>query len=1167
MPQGQSAATQLPKQHALDKKAVSLLQDLEAAVKQIPCDVPSATPEHRLSIFAVDPGTCVAEPGEDDWFVLNQMMKSSFGWGEGEMAVIVPQLLNQGPHGLDGFIHFMTFFIQERGLQGVLFETKVEAILKEIEDRYPLGYPSGASASESTSKQAAAMKTRVESVAENQDVINVDEIASEIEETRGSREVGKHSATSNTDKPAKRPRKWPCGGVLIMFPEGTNHHMSYLFGMHSKCSMPWNYHSIGDTFYVQPKSCQKISSTEGGTCENCQKLTSSNLFAGILGRIKFGTHENVPLMYHGVGVLITIARRKTDQIEQLRMSKLNDSRKLLVKVGALEDHKQWILAIASGQVDRVASLVQAGLKQRVGIKTLIQQYERAADKLYKPKGFTNDDIMRSIVLLQLGGVRVAQFAHQSLALPSLTTIRRQTVLPALVVSPSIPTVAEVEANVILCYSLFRSVSGSFSGGTTLDSDLWQPSDKIKDKIVHQVLMLDELAVEKRVRWDDTHNKFQGMCREHNQQIPLDFTSKRELDILCGAIENDEVHLASEATVAAIGVLSSEPREYAMRPILFSGTCKKETSEQHAQVIKTVLAACNRQKGQHNATYRTVCIASDGEAKRGDALVIQTMTSELSMDSPIYTLLRPLEFLNLLVGPDDITVDKDFKHIIKRQRNVFMRNKGVEILGFCITPSIHRSQLEYNGISSHQLRSLLNLNDKQDVVLAYSLLKEIWSLPPPPCELQPGLCSCPPCPKYLCAAAHVAFLLYRHNSASTRFMPRQSYLDIVLMVKNAYFCVAKMKVDNPTANFYLILLGTDRLETFFGLIHTAVGTDANVDMLQLGSRASGLTEVAAILAEHPEWDYGTRHLSLPVFSKDTQEFTSKADHINPRDWRGNVLVANVNLHTYAEAILSTLSCSTPPLDMLSPFGELMVNQCDKIEEVSEELEEDTRGPRPQSVPYTHEGDIEDAITDEAPRNNGSSEILIQGQKTTKAKALRHRIANHSSRSSTDRLKRVQQLPCFDAVSRATDADIITSSDGVLGAPSLRIGNPVAVLVRSRDDLDELPIHLLADPTARVDSQILRLVPATLEDDPTQVHDWCWSLQMEALCDNIPGRVVHPINPSLSVQKPGKPMFLFESTFLVTLSCNLFQELRPQDKRNLPVIKQSENVPYRSLGASL
>ena len=68
---------------------------------------------------------------------------------------------------------------------------------------------------------------------------------------------------------------------------------------------------------------------------------------------------------------------------------------------------------------------------------------------------------------------------------------------------------------------------------------------IKHKIKHQVLMLDELAVERRVRWDDSGNRFQGMCREHNHRIPLDFTSERELELLCDAIEKDEVHLASE----------------------------------------------------------------------------------------------------------------------------------------------------------------------------------------------------------------------------------------------------------------------------------------------------------------------------------------------------------------------------------------------------------------------------------------------------------------------------------------------------------------------------------------------------------------------------------------------------------------------------------------------
>ena len=342
---------------------------------------------------------------------------------------------------------------------------------------------------------------------------------------------------------ARKLAKWPCEGIHITFPEGTNQHTSYPFGIHSEHSILWNYRSVDDKFYLQAKACQKSSSLEGGVCKNCQKLTSSSLYAGIMHRIKFGAHENIPLVYHGVGALIAVARRKTDQIEQLRLSKLNDSRKLLVKASTLEDHKQWILAIASGRVDRVASLVQAGLKHRAGIKTLIQQYERAAEKLYKPKGYTNEDIMRSIVLLRLGGARVAEFAHQSLALPSLTTIRRQTVLPALLVSPSAPTVAEVEANIISCYSSLASYSGQDSEGSS------RRCTRDPQPVIHQVLMLDELAVEKRVRWDDLHNKFQGTCREHNHRIPLEFTSEKELGLLCGAIENDEVHLATEVCVS------------------------------------------------------------------------------------------------------------------------------------------------------------------------------------------------------------------------------------------------------------------------------------------------------------------------------------------------------------------------------------------------------------------------------------------------------------------------------------------------------------------------------------------------------------------------------------------------------------------------------------------
>jgi hypothetical protein len=116
--------------------------------------------------------------------------------------------------------------------------------------------------------------------------------------------------------------------------------------------------------------------------------------------------------------------------------------------------------------------------------------------------------------------------------------------------------------------------------------------------------------------------------------------------------------------------------------------------------------------------------------------------------------------------------------------------------------------------------------------------------------------------------------------------------------------------------------------------------------------------------------------------------------------------------------------------------------------------------------------------------------------------------------------------------------------------------------SRDTLLELPNHLLTDPTAKVDAQILCLRQATIEDDPTQAHDWSWSSRMGSSCEDVIGRYVHPINPSVSIHQPGKPIFLFESEFLVTLSCNLFQELASQDRKNLPKVKLTENFPYRS-----
>jgi hypothetical protein len=77
--------------------------------------------------------------------------------------------------------------------------------------------------------------------------------------------------------------------------------------------------------------------------------------------------------------------------------------------------------------------------------------------------------------------------------------------------------------------------------------------------------------------------------------------------------------------------------------------------------------------QEMTRLRIVSIASDGESRRGAAFILLTFKRQLSPESPIYPLLKPLTFLNLHVGDDDLTCDKDWKHVFKRFRNLLLRH--------------------------------------------------------------------------------------------------------------------------------------------------------------------------------------------------------------------------------------------------------------------------------------------------------------------------------------------------------------------------------------------------------------------------------------------------------------------------------------------------------------
>jgi hypothetical protein len=521
------------------------------------------------------------------------------------------------------------------------------------------------------------------------------------------------------------------------------------------------------------------------------------------------------------------------------------------------------------------------------------------------------------------------------------------------------------------------------------------------------------------------------------------------------------------------------------------------------------------------------------------------------------------------------------------------------------------------MNSTRIDYLLNPNDRQDVKLAYDLLREVWSLPDSGPDALPGfrqarksfqtlgalfrhiinpyICidlSLSEQLVHLSAAAHLLIALFAEAETGAMLMPTQLYVDIMIMIKNVYFCVAKAKADDPEGSFWIILLGTDRLETLYGILRTMVGNDANLDILQLGLRLTGTTEVSTILAKHPQWDRAPRRLKLSAVSKDGSDVHTHADHINPGSWRGNVKVSQVVLQTCWKLgrlkieedfpslthILHSITISS--FDMLSPLGKDLITALrdtddydDTLDDTAEEpTKEASSNPNPPPGP-----DLEDAITEEQSAGKHQPCFELEGKQVYKARYLNQMFENFKKPGSTDRLKRVANVLRYTGTTKTTSVyDGVLDHDPVLGRNVVQMDSPIATIVCCGSDLflcigevnditvdsrhtDLVAVEYLTEPSVYISYQMLTLVPATIEDDPDLKNDWRWSGKREKPF-RVSGCLVQPINPSVSTKELGNPYYLFESSVLMATGSSILERLT-EHAVSVPNVKKSETFPYR------
>ena len=183
-------------------------------------------------------------------------------------------------------------------------------------------------------------------------------------------------------------------------------HTLYPFALHESLGDLWDYSANAGKFVLRSRGCSPLDSLreiERLWCYSCATLSENANVIGIINRIEDGVHSSAPFQYHGVGGLITALYDKTGTVRALRVRRLNDAKKLVVKVRAIDMHKQFIIAIACTKVERVERLIRRSIAQNCGIWKCLELLDKAAQQVYRTRNYTEEDELHGLLLWRLGG--------------------------------------------------------------------------------------------------------------------------------------------------------------------------------------------------------------------------------------------------------------------------------------------------------------------------------------------------------------------------------------------------------------------------------------------------------------------------------------------------------------------------------------------------------------------------------------------------------------------------------------------------------------------------------------------------------------------------------------------------------------------------------------------
>ncbi|KAG9122901.1 hypothetical protein FRC07_000528, partial [Ceratobasidium sp. 392] len=933
----------------------------------------------------------------------------------------------------------------------------------------------------------------------------------------------------------------------------------YYYGISMFSHYPWHLHDSnlldyklsfidpdGRFFRVCSYKCTRKSPRSAAACPACDQIILGQRFQQLVQR----ADPNAPvtpstnIQLQTYSQLCDLLKDKTSKINKLKLKDLSSQQCIQSLLTRMDEQKRLMLVISQSDDTAVGRIIKTALQNGAGIETIIDRIVKAQQGLFSPKNYSQKAFDLVALVLRIGGPRLAFAVAKALHLPSVSTVRDRLDLPRLLPSIGFPTSDEILANI-----------ESFFGSEALPSNSNSQSG--------WSLMIDELALEARLRYHKLLDAIVGMCREHSDADCLKNLSTQSdtlgtLTAIKEQLDHGGCHRATEATMAALARFGQS--DYSATVILASGTCKTEKSGDQARWIELILKAW-RDSPHGEAKHGPIwSICTDGDAKRRRAIFLLCMTSILPESSDLYRLIGHLPLLNLYCGPTQITPDGDYKHEEKRLAPALRSRTGILVNGAHITPKMLVKYLRsLDELSEPRILSLFDGTDPQNVPKANTLLMSLYKASQLPTVAscthhkplillgevlgsfaRPFTTSTMTLDKQvasLAKCAHLIFALYRIDG--TKFLSGQLVYDIQASIKNAIFCVAKTQLIGPSHPFYLLQTGTDWLEARFGTYRTAT-SDRNA---------------------HPYWNRTPYRLSV--------DGKSGVDHTNPSSWVGDVVVGNVDLHaswlrgqSQAAAVLvqagvpAILHAESPTIDLMRPSGSYPGIQVDNIEpdiqpvSISELVDDplvlgddlavdfvpDLTGNcggsldnnssiSSDSVDFELKDDqlLPEETEDTSLEHNKKGWIPIEDSWVHLESAIRYLLGDGGGAKSTDRLRRVRGF------TRYLQSETSKSSS-VLG-DYFHVSDLVATFLRTEERV-VLAIACITNITGRdgcvleaISEQEFQALGFTLSGQLLELSydggTWCWTERLiRHNVDFAEGRTaaIHGLNKSMDLQRP-------------------------------------------------